>query len=1185
MKTSIHSNVIRVAIALMLAAVFSIQFAGAQTTNYFVFGSTTINSGAGPSNPSSGATTISGASLTAGETIVFDGIVANTAQTTGDNWGAVELNAGGYLGITSAQLGVLVRTGTGANTCALYYGGAGANNSFAGTSEVFSNRVRIELYISTTGSTTNLGYFAEIDQGVTGTWTSSLSGTNLTFTGNAITLKFGANAANELFFQEPLPFFVTAPSPASITVATNQTATFSVAVSSGFNTIQCWRKNGVFIPGATSLNYTTPPVVATDNGAQYDIVVTNALNTSMIITGTPPATLTVHSTPGYVPFNFPTTTTTAGFGTVTDPNVSINGNTLLAGDIVVFDGIVVPNGTEPSDAWTAINIAGSGYGNVTSAKLGVLDRQGSGPSQLFINGSGSTNPTPGGAATNRVRIELYPSANGSTTNMGWLVEIDQNLTGTFLPAVTGTNLTFANNTLPLTFGSSGGSAVVYQNPQSPVSIFSGPGSFQTVAAGSPVTVGVTVMGWSPAFQWYKNNQAIANATSQSYTQPSTTLSDNGDRFFVVVSNKLNSLNVVTSSVANVAVLIPGNFTWYPTADGTTWDTNTPNWTLNGGVSEVDYTNGNNVTLDSLGYNYGGNYVTLTNTVYPTAVTFNTAGFVQYVLTGAGSVSGQSLLLTGDNTGDLVLQTTAAFSSAIITNATLQMGYLAVDGAIQASYITNYGSIVFNDAGLETVSGVITGPGTIVQNGSGTTSLTATNSAYTIGSINNGILSIASTPNAGIITNNSEIQPNSSAATLAIPNAVTGTGHYAFTGFQTTLLTGLSTFTGQNRLPWSHVIVDNPQALGDTNAGYTAVTGADNIGGLYLSNNIDWSQPLELDPRLNAGSEATAPHIANWSGTNIITSPLTFASGQGGSEINVEATAGLLTISAASTLVNTANNGDTANDLNLQGSATGIWNGILLDSTMPLNVVKRGTGAWTLGGVNTYSGTTTVSGGTLLINGQIGTNNVAVQSGGTLGGNGGTIGGSVSVASGGTIAPGGTGNGSLTINNTLNLAPGSFTSLNINKTAASNDQILGVTALTYGGTLVVNNLSGTLTTSDSFKLFTAAGYSGAFTAISPASPGAGLAWNTSTLTTDGTLRIMTGVVNPIPLTATVVGGNTLQLNWGTNGWTLQVQTNNLNKGVSGNTNDWTTYSGGYATTNTASIPIVKTNINEYYRLVH
>jgi hypothetical protein len=87
--------------------------------------------------------------------------------------------------------------------------------------------------------------------------------------------------------------------------------------------------------------------------------------------------------------------------------------------------------------------------------------------------------------------------------MGWMVEIDQNLTGTFLPALTGTNLTFVNNTLPLTFGSSGGSSFVFQDPQSPVSIFSQPNPLQVVAVGSPVSVGVTVSGCIRLFNGVK----------------------------------------------------------------------------------------------------------------------------------------------------------------------------------------------------------------------------------------------------------------------------------------------------------------------------------------------------------------------------------------------------------------------------------------------------------------------------------------------------------------------------------------------------------------------------------------------------------------------------------------------------------------------------------------------------------
>ena len=1186
MKTSNPSNAVSVAVVLLLAIFVSVQLAEAQTTNYFVFGPTTVNANTGPVNPANGATSISAASLTAGETIVFDGIVANTAQTGGDNWGAIELNGGGYDGVTGAQLGILVRTGNAAgNECALFGGGGG---SFANTSEVYSNRVRLELYVSATGSIANMGYLAEIDQGVTGTWTSSLNGT-VSFVGSSILLQFGADAANELIFQVPgAPLSVTAPTPAAITVATNNTATFSVAVSSGFQTIQEWRKNGVFIPGATNLTYTTPPAMATDNGAQFDIVVTNALNTSMVATGAPPAVMTVVSAPGFVPFNFPTTTTIAGYGPVTDPGVAITGSTLLVGDTVVFDGIVTPNGGQPSDAWTAINIAGSGYGNVTSAILGVLDRQGAGPCQIFVNGVDAFNNPPSGALTNRVRIELYPSQNGSTTNMGWRIQIDQNLTGTFLPAITGTNLTFPGNTLPLTFGSSGGSSFVTQDPQSPVSIFSGPNPpSQVVASGAPATFGIQVLGWSPAFQWRKNGTAIPNATNETYTLLSASTSDNNDQFTVVISNRFNSLNVITSSAAALTVTIPNNPTWYPLADYTTWDTVTPNWTTNGGTSQTVFSTGDNVTFDGLGYNAGGNTITLTNNVDFNKATVNVNGGDEYALTGAGGLSGQSLLLTGDGTGGLGVETSVSFNTVTIANGSvLDIGYGGTDDpAFGANYITNNGFIDFqNAANVLTISGVITGSGGLSQDGTGTIALTATNSAYTIDSINSGAMLIASTPNPGEITNNAELQPVSSASVLAIPNAITGSGHFAFTGFQTTILTGVSSFTGQNRLAWSPVIVNNPSALGDPLAGATDITGADNVGGLYLSNSIIWTQPLELDPRDDTGVEATTPHVANWSGTNIITSPLTFGSDQGGSEINVEATAGSLTIDVTSALVNNANSNP--NDLNLQGAGTGVWNATLADSLMSLSVLKRGTGTWTLGGANTYSGTTTVAGGTLLVTNQISsTSNVLVQSGATLGGNGAVIAAPVSVAGGGTIVPGlpgGNGAGVMTINNSLTLAAGSFTSVKINKQAATNDTIVGVGTLAYGGTLVVSNVSGTLTTSDKFPIFSASSYTGAFAAVSPASPGVGLVWNTNTLTTDGTLRLAVGLpTTPTNITVKVIGGNMLQLSWPTayTGWILLAQTNSPGVGLGTN---WVPVANS-AGTNVVKVPIISGNASAFYRL--
>jgi hypothetical protein len=60
---------------------------------------------------------------------------------------------------------------------------------------------------------------------------------------------------------------------------------------------------------------------------------------------------------------------------------------------------------------------------------------------------------------------------------------------------------------------------------------------------------------------------------------------------------------------------------------------------------------------------------------------------------------------------------------------------------------------------------------------------------------------------------------------------------------------------------------------------------------------------------------------------------------------------------------------------------------------------------------------------------------------------------------------------------------------------------------YDGTLVVTNLGSAFAAGDSFKIFNASAYSGVFTNIVPATPGAGLAWNTSNLTVNGTLSVM------------------------------------------------------------------------------
>ncbi len=147
-------------------------------------------------------------------------------------------------------------------------------------------------------------------------------------------------------------------------------------------------------------------------------------------------------------------------------------------------------------------------------------------------------------------------------------------------------------------------------------------------------------------------------------------------------------------------------------------------------------------------------------------------------------------------------------------------------------------------------------------------------------------------------------------------------------------------------------------------------------------------------------------------------------------------------------------------------------------------IQAGSGTTTLNAANTYSGGTTVSAGTLLVNNTtgsgVGSGAVTVASGGTLGGSG-SISGSVTVNSGGTLSPGNS-PGLLTVGS-LVLDSGSTTLMQlstITTRGTTYDAVDVTSALTYGGALNID-LTGPATIG-TYNLFDFASYSGTFSAI-------------------------------------------------------------------------------------------------------
>jgi hypothetical protein len=81
--------------------------------------------------------------------------------------------------------------------------------------------------------------------------------------------------------------------PSNLTVTAGQAATFSVVASGTAPLSYQWRKNTANISGATASIYTTPVTTSADNGAKFDVVVSNSAGN---ITSAQ-ATLTVNSAP------------------------------------------------------------------------------------------------------------------------------------------------------------------------------------------------------------------------------------------------------------------------------------------------------------------------------------------------------------------------------------------------------------------------------------------------------------------------------------------------------------------------------------------------------------------------------------------------------------------------------------------------------------------------------------------------------------------------------------------------------------------------------------------------------------------------------------------------------------------------------------------------------------------------
>ncbi len=852
-------------------------------------------------------------------------------------------------------------------------------------------------------------------------------------------------------------------------------------------------------------------------------------------------------------------------------NITVNGTTShldVTGNMVGGGNVTVANG---GNITVGGNLTENGYNGTTitvTDAISVLTVQGFTSLGQYYNNSltiangGVVNSL--GADGGNVNVVLGNSTTG-------------NLTGNASVLVSGANSAwnignFSNQTGSLVIGNAGNATVTIANGGI-VSIF---GNNLTLAAagGSNGTLnlnagGMLKIGGANGILAGAGNATVnlaggtlqvnnanfttsANATFAAST--STTLDSNG--FDATWSGGMSG-NGSLVKTGNGTLTLNGNFG----KSGSTF--------VNGGTLAFSNTNASTTNM-TLNVNSGTLNVVNNSTLNVSGVLSLDIG----MLTGSNATalfSGPSLSLAGS-------LTSLTIGDIGTGNATLANGAnLSFDLVKLGSISTGTGTLLVTGAGtqLRMASGCLTvgqaGNGTLTiangasvtgnrvdmgsQFGRGNITVTDANSSLTLANA----LNIGITGSAFVIGNGGQVSDQSAVvgAFLTQNSTHNATANISGTGSQWTTTGNLTLAqspgsNGTVNQTGGTVTIGTGLIFGAGNGTYNLSGGTLQIGGVIQASNSNAKLNItggafqvagsDLNASLNMTLAASNTALdtngfnATWSGVLSGSGNLTKLGNGTLTLSGLDNYTGTTTISSGTLAFTTSNT--SAFSSNIVNNASLLFNPATsanFTQTISGNgtVEKSGNGTEILSGNNTYTGGTTVSGGTLALAGVgnssiTGSGLVSVTANGTLAGTG-RVGGNATVN--GTLMPGNaTQGGLLLFSQNLTLGANATSNFQLNGTVRGNSYGAITVTGNFGlsGTLLVSLLNSFLPTLGStFTLFQVSGVvSGVFSNVVLPSLGTTLGWNTAQLGNAGSLSVAT--INFTQWTSAVgLSGNSAQ----------------------------------------------------------